>query len=70
MFWNSGGERCGGGVRGKTSRCRHAAAYMWELEDNVQELVLSFHQGFPGSNPRLSGVCGRPFYPLSHIAGP
>lgn len=39
--------------------CRHTIAWVWKLEDNLKELVLSFHDGFLTSNSgqRLSIKC-------------
>lgn len=43
--------------------------YVWGLEDNVSESVLSVYMG-SRSRTQLSGFCCKHLYPLSHLTSP
>lgn len=43
-------------------------AHMWKLEENFTETVLSVHLYLVlGTEPRLSSLCGKCLYLLSHV---
>lgn len=41
----------------------------WRSEDNLQELVLSFHAG-PKDQTEVGKLGGQHLYPLSHFTSP
>lgn len=57
------------GARGIFYLCVYMHALVWRSEDNLAELVLSFHHaGSRGGTQAVSWVASE--YPLSHLAGP
>lgn len=48
----------------------HVTVYVWRSEDNVEELVLSFHYMGSGDQTQDIRLGSKPLYPLSRLAGP
>lgn len=49
--------------------CMCATAYVWKLEDNVQESVLFFHRVGPREQTQVVRL-GKGYLPLIHLAYP
>lgn len=50
--------------------CIHVTVYVRRSEDNLEELVLSFHYMGSGDQTQVIRLGGKPLYPLSRFAGP